>query len=171
VRIVAGQWRGRTIAAPRGTTVRPTADRVREAWMSILQQEIPEARVLDLFSGSGALGLEALSRGAAHATFVESAAPSLLSLRANIDRLGAGDVCTVHRMDALRFVASLEGAPFDVAFADPPYRTGLAAQVAERWRERAFSRILGVEHEADESMPDPADTRRYGDTALSFYRL
>ena len=139
--------------------------------MSILQHEIPGATVLDLFSGSGALGLEALSRGAAHATFVESAAPSLLSLRANIERLGAGEAATVHRMDALRFVASLDETAFDVAFADPPYRKGLASQLAACWRERAFSRILGVEHEADESMPDGADTRRYGDTALSFYRL
>lgn len=139
--------------------------------MSILQHEIPGATVLDLFSGSGALGLEALSRGAAHATFVESAAPSLLSLRTNIERLAAGEAATVHRMDALRFVASLGETAFDVAFADPPYRKGLASQLAACWRERAFSRILGVEHEADESMPDGADTRRYGDTALSFYRL
>jgi 16S rRNA (guanine966-N2)-methyltransferase len=171
VRIVAGQWRGRTIAAPRGSTVRPTGDRVREAWMSILQNDLPNATVLDLFSGSGALGLEALSRGAVHATFVESAAPSLLSLHANIDRLGAAELATVHRIEALRFLSSLADVTYDVAFADPPYRKGLATQVASRWRERAFSRILGVEHEAGETMPSGADTRRYGDTALSFYRI
>lgn len=139
--------------------------------MSILQNDLQDATVLDLFSGSGALGLEALSRGAAHATFVESAGPSLLSLRKNIDRLGATDVTTVHRLDAVRFVAALDGDAFDVAFADPPYQKGFAAQIAARWRERAFSRILGVEHEAGETMPDGADTRRYGDTALSFYRI
>ena len=139
--------------------------------MSILQNDLPDATVLDLFSGSGALGLEALSRGASHATFVESAAPSLLSLRTPLARLDAAAVPTVHRTDAMRFVAALSGLEFDVAFADPPYRKGLAAQVAARWRERAFSRILGVEHEAEESMPDGADTRRYGDTALSFYRI
>ncbi|HEY7861479.1 MAG: 16S rRNA (guanine(966)-N(2))-methyltransferase RsmD [Gemmatimonadales bacterium] len=171
MRIVAGQWRGRTIAAPRGAAVRPTADRVREAWMSILQNDLPNATVLDLFSGSGALGLEALSRGAVHATFVESAGPSLLSLQTNIDRLEAANVTTVRRIDALRFVASLADLEYDVAFADPPYRKGLAAQVASRWRECAFSRILGVEHEAGETMPSGADTRRYGDTALSFYRI
>jgi 16S rRNA (guanine966-N2)-methyltransferase len=139
--------------------------------MSILQNDLPDATVLDLFSGSGALGLEALSRGAVHATFVESAGPSLLSLQANIDRLAAADVTTVRRIDALRFVASLADLEYDVAFADPPYRKGLAAQVASRWRERAFSRILGVEHEVGETMPSGADTRRYGDTALSFYRV
>jgi 16S rRNA (guanine966-N2)-methyltransferase len=170
VRIVAGRWRGRTIAAPRGTTVRPTADRVREAWMSILQNDLPGATVLDLFSGSGALGLEALSRGASHATFVESAAPSLLSLRANIAQLDAAESTTVQRIDALRFVATLGDHAYDVAFADPPYRKGLAEQVAERWRERQFSRILALEHAAEEVMPSEGDTRRYGDTALTFYR-
>ncbi|MEP7086796.1 MAG: 16S rRNA (guanine(966)-N(2))-methyltransferase RsmD [Gemmatimonadota bacterium] len=170
MRIVAGRWRGRTIAAPRGMTVRPTADRVREAWMSILQNDLPGATILDLFSGSGALGLEALSRGASHATFVESAAPSLLSLRANITQLGAGDLSTVERMDALRFVAALGARAYDVALADPPYRQGFAAQVADSWREMQFSRILALEHAAEEAMPEGGETRRYGDTALSFYR-
>ena len=138
--------------------------------MSILQNDLPGATVLDLFSGSGALGLEALSRGAAHATFVESAAPSLASLRANIEALGAADAATVHRMDALRFLASVGEHAFDVTLADPPYRKSLAAQVAERWREVRFSRILAVEHAADDAMPAGGDTRRYGDTALTFYR-
>lgn len=138
--------------------------------MSILQNDLPGASVVDLFSGSGALGLEALSRGASHATFVDSAAPSLASLRANIDQLGASDVATVHRMDVLRFLAALHEHAYDVAFADPPYRTRLAAQVAERWRDTRFSRILAVEHAASEAMPEGGDTRRYGDTALTFYR-
>ncbi len=171
MRIVAGRWRGRTIDAPRGMTVRPTADRVREAWMSIVQNDLPAATVLDLFSGSGALGLEALSRGATHATFVESAASSLVSLRANIARLGAGEATIVERVDALRFLADLGEAAYDVTFADPPYRKGLAVEVAERWRERPFSRILGLEHEAEEAMPGDGDTRRYGDTSLTFYRV
>jgi 16S rRNA (guanine966-N2)-methyltransferase len=170
VRIVAGRWRGRTIAAPRGMTVRPTADRVREAWMSILQNDLPDASILDLFSGSGALGLEALSRGASHATFVESAAPSLASLQANIEQLGASAHATVHRMDALRFLATVDTHAYDVAFADPPYRKGLAVQVAARWREWQFSRILAIEHAADEAMPGGGDTRRYGGTALTFFR-
>lgn len=138
--------------------------------MSILQNDLPGASVLDLFSGSGALGLEALSRGASHATFVDSAAPSLASLRANIDQLGASDVATVHRMDVLRFLATLSEHAYDVAFADPPYRTSLASQVATRWRDARFSRILAVEHAASEVMPEGGDTRRYGDTALTFYR-
>lgn len=170
MRIVAGRWRGRTIAAPRGSVVRPTADRVREAWMSILQNDLPGATVVDLFCGSGALGLEALSRGASHATFVDSAAASLASLRANIEQLDASDAATVHRMDALRFLANLGEHAYDVALADPPYRKGLAAQVAERWRDGQFSRILAIEHATDEAVPAGGDTRRYGDTALTFYR-
>ena len=137
--------------------------------MSILQNDLPDAAVLDLFSGSGALGLEALSRGAAHATFVESAAPSLASLQSNIEQLGASEATTVHRMDALRFLATVGEHAFDVAFADPPYRKGLAAQVAERWREIRFSHILAIEHAAEEPVPAGGDTRRYGDTALTFY--
>ena len=171
MRIVAGRWRGRSISAPRGTIVRPTADRVREAWMSIVQNDLPGATVLDLFSGSGALGLEALSRGASHATFVDSGTPSLVSLRANIASLGAGEVTTVQHMDSLRFLATVCQQAYDVAFADPPYRKGLAVQVANRWREQRFSRILGLEHAADEAMPGDGDTRRYGDTALTFYRI
>ncbi|HSU93618.1 MAG TPA: 16S rRNA (guanine(966)-N(2))-methyltransferase RsmD [Gemmatimonadaceae bacterium] len=170
MRIVAGRWRGRTIAAPRGTSVRPTADRVREAWMSILQNDLPGATILDLFSGSGALGLEALSRGASHATFVESAASSLASLRSNIEQLGASDAATVVRMDALRFLDTAGELTYDVAFADPPYRKELATRVAERWRDVRFSRILAIEHASTEAIPSGGDTRRYGSTALTFYR-
>ena len=100
MRIVAGRWRGRTIKRPADDRVRPTADRVREAWMSIVQPELPDARVLDLFAGSGALGLEALSRGAAHCDFIEIGARSLAAIRANVDKLGAEDAVTIVRGDA-----------------------------------------------------------------------
>src|SRR6266511_2350351 len=103
VRIVAGQWRGRRIEAPSGRDVRPTLDRVREAWMSILQGDIPGARVLDLYAGSGALGLEALSRGAVSADFVETSARSLEALKANIASLDAGGSARVHRKAVLDF--------------------------------------------------------------------
>ena len=108
MRIVAGEWRGRTIRPPKDERVRPTADRVREAWMSIVRERIPDARVLDLFAGSGALGLEALSRGAAHCDFVEVSAPSLRAVRENTEALAAGDRATIHRGDAIRFIAGLE---------------------------------------------------------------
>jgi 16S rRNA (guanine966-N2)-methyltransferase len=170
VRIVSGRWRGRTIRAPRDERVRPTADRVREAWMSIVQRDLPGARVLDLFAGSGALALEALSRGAASAEAVELSARSLEAIRANAAALGAGDAIVVRRGDALRFIESLPPLAYDVAFADPPYRLGLAAKVAERWIASPFARVLGIEHEARESLPEGGETRRYGDSAITFYR-
>jgi 16S rRNA (guanine966-N2)-methyltransferase len=171
VRIVGGRWRGRTISAPAGEVVRPTADRVREAWMSIVGPRLPGARVLDLFAGSGALGLEALSRGAERVDFVETAPPSLAALRANIAALGAGDTeALVHRTDAVRFVEGLAAGAYDVAFADPPYKLGLAQRVVERWLEAPFATVLGVEHSAREPLPGDGDTRRYGSTAVTFFR-
>jgi 16S rRNA (guanine966-N2)-methyltransferase len=170
VRIVAGRWRGRRISAPPDDLVRPTADRVREAWMSIMRSDIPDARALDLFAGSGALGLEALSRGAATADFVENHPRSLRALKDNIDGLAAGELARVHRADVLAFIETLGENAYDIAFADPPYRQGLAAAVATRWKAVPFAPVIGIEHAAREEMPDGGDTRRYGDTAITFYR-
>ncbi|MDP9176830.1 MAG: 16S rRNA (guanine(966)-N(2))-methyltransferase RsmD [Gemmatimonadota bacterium] len=170
MRIVAGRWRGRTIDAPSGRGVRPTLDRVREAWMSILQKDLPGARVLDLFAGSGALGLEALSRGAERADFVEKNAASLHSLRANIDKLEAGDAATVHKTDAIQFVESLPSGAYDVAFADPPYAGSGAVVLASRWLQVPFATVLSIEHSASTTMPPGADTRGYGTTAITIYR-
>jgi 16S rRNA (guanine966-N2)-methyltransferase len=170
VRIVAGRWRGRSIKAPSGDEVRPTSDRVREAWMSIVAPSLPGALVLDLFSGSGALGLEALSRGAERVDFVEVAPRSLAALRANIEALGAEEGAVVHRADALRFIAPLGARAYDVAFADPPYKLGLAEQVAARWLESPFATLLGVEHFSHDRMPEGGDTRRYGSTSITLYR-
>lgn len=138
--------------------------------MSIVQPWLPEARVLDLFAGSGALGLEALSRGAAHADFVEHAAPSLRVLRDNIATLGAGDRARIKRSDAMRMIDRLEPRAYDVAFADPPYGHGLAAAVADRWLRVPFAAILGIEHSTRETMPAGGETRTYGSTALTVYR-
>lgn len=137
--------------------------------MSIVMPYLVDARVLDLFAGSGALGLEALSRGAASADLVEVSAAGVRAIRENAEVLGAGPELTIHRADALRFIERLEPAAFDIAFADPPYRYGLARAVAERWLAVPFAHVLGVEHEARETMP-PGDTRTYGSTAITFYR-
>src|SRR6059058_1929335 len=107
MRIVAGEWGGRRIQAPPGRGTRPTTDRVREAWMSVVAPVLPGARVLDLFAGSGALGLEALSRGAVAATFVEIHRLALSSLKANITLLKVDDRTVVHRVDALKFAEQL----------------------------------------------------------------
>jgi 16S rRNA (guanine966-N2)-methyltransferase len=170
VRIIAGHWRGRIIAAPPGEKTRPTTDRVREAWMSALQHDLPGARVLDLYAGSGALGLEALSRGAAHVTFVERSPGPLRALHANVDSLGASADVDVVKADALRFVETLVQRAFDIVLADPPYDSGAAAHLLARFAEVPFSRILCVEHRTRDVLPElgGASTRRYGDTSLTF---
>ena len=168
-----GGGRGGGSSRPPGARVRPTADRVREAWMSIVQPWLADARVLDLFAGSGALGLEALSRGAAHADFVESAArqPARAS-RENLAALGAGDrAIRVHRGDALRFAERLRAARLRRRLRRPAVRPR-----ARRAGRRALARtsrsptLLGVEHRAFEQMPEGGDRRRYGDTAITLYR-
>lgn len=142
--------------------------------MSIVQPALPGARVIDLFAGSGALGLEALSRGAASADFVEIAPASLEALRDNIDRLGGRERARVHRADALRFAGKLEPGAFDVAFADPPYNLGLATRLTSLWLRRPFAAIFGVEHDAHEQLPGEeaqgGDKRVYGSTAITIYR-
>lgn len=170
MRIVAGRWRGRRIEAPPGSSVRPTLDRVREAWMSILQLEIPGATVLDLFSGSGALGLECLSRGAVSADFVEKDPRTLVVLKRNVETLGAGEQVRIHRADALRYAASLDPVAFKLAFADPPYTGGIAEELAGLWLKRPFSSILSVEHDSRTKLPPGGETRRYGSSAITFYR-
>jgi len=171
VRIVAGRWRGRQIKAPLDDRVRPTGDRVREAWMSIVNPWLAGARVVDLFSGSGALGLEALSRGAQVVDFVEIAPKSLALIRTNAEALGAGDAAVVHRADAIRFVEKLAPHYYDVAFADPPYDLGLGAALAEHWLATPFADILGIEHRASEKLPGEGDRRRYGNTVITLYRV
>jgi 16S rRNA (guanine966-N2)-methyltransferase len=133
--------------------------------------ELPGARVVDLFAGSGALGFEALSRGAIRADFVELAPKSLAVLRTNAAALGAGDGAVIHRADALRFAAALEPNAFGVGFADPPYGLSLATKLAALWLSTPFATVLGIEHRVDEVLPGPGDRRRYGDTAVTIYRV
>ena len=182
MRIIAGRYRGHPIIAPAGRTVRPTTDRVREALFSILGASVEDASVLDLFAGSGALGLEALSRGAARAVFVEAAPVSIGALHKNIQRLGA-EVARVARgrvEDTLPRLAR-DGETFDLVFLDPPYNKGLAGEILARLGAgpllRPGARVV-AEHEADLSPPEILeggltrdDSRRYGDTVLTFYRV
>jgi len=138
--------------------------------MSIVGPLLPEARVLDLCAGSGALGFEAVSRGAASADLVEIAPPSLRAIQHNVELLGAGAAIRVHRTDALRFIEELDAGAYDVAFADPPYDLGMAPAIAERWLAVPFASVLGIEHRRDETLPGDGDRRRYGQTAITFYR-
>jgi 16S rRNA (guanine966-N2)-methyltransferase len=169
MRIIAGRWRGHPIQAPPGRDTRPTTDRVREAWMSALQPELPGASVLDLFAGSGALGLEALSRGAERVVFVERSGAALRALRGNVERLGAGAAVQVVREDALRYAGRLASGAFDLVLADPPYGQDFADTLVRLFIRTPFARWLWVEHRTAEALtlPPTARSRRYGDTTLT----
>ena len=169
MRIIAGAWGGRRIKAPGGRDVRPTTDRVREAWMSAMGGRLDGFSVLDLFAGSGALGLEALSRGAEHATFVEIGRQGLRALEDNLRTLDARARATVMKGDALRYARRLGPGAFDLALADPPYGAGHAAALLERFAEVPFARELWVEHRSGEPVPGLSGLRqrRYGDTTLT----
>lgn len=166
MRITGGTWRNRRLESPTDPRARPTTERVREAWMSIVRDRLAGARCVDLFAGTGAMGLEALSRGAATCDFVELYQQNLSALGRNIETLGADGVRIV-RADALRFAAKLEPLAYDVAFADPPYTTRHATRIADLFRAKPFARILGVEHDVREDV-GPGDHRKYGSTVITF---
>jgi 16S rRNA (guanine966-N2)-methyltransferase len=169
MRIIAGRWKGHRLKALQGRGIRPTTDRVRESWMSAMGGRLDGLRVLDLFAGSGALGLETLSRGAEHVVFVELARGSLKVLKANVELLDAGSATTVVADDVFHYLRRVAPGSFDVALADPPYGTGDAARLVEHFKARPFARELWVEHPWREEFPLGAldRTRRYGDTALT----
>lgn len=137
--------------------------------MSALQPEIHAARVLDLFSGSGALGLETLSRGAERVTFVEKGAPALRALKSNIDKLGAAGSVEVVRADGLAYARALGANAFDIALADPPYGHGFAAALIEMFARTPYAGSLWVEHRISDEVPDlpGSRARRYGDTVIT----
>jgi len=169
MRIIAGRWRGHRLKTVRGRGVRPTTDRVREAWMAAIGAKVEGAKVLDLFAGSGALGLEALSRGAEEVVFVERAKNALVTLRGNVELLGAKGECRIVAGDAMAFVRRLTEGAFDLGLADPPYNLGLAGRLLEIFAEKGFAQELWVEHRSTEAMPPLPGLRqrRYGDTTLT----
>lgn len=166
-RIISGELGGRRLVLPEDSRVRPTAERVREAWMSILAPRLPGSLVLDLFAGSGALGFEALSRGAARVTFGELSPAGVAAIRQNAESLGVSDRITVRRADAMRFIRRLSPGEFDIALADPPWSIPYAERLVAAFRERPFARVLAIEHPAATDLGGD-ETRRYGDIALTF---
>jgi 16S rRNA (guanine966-N2)-methyltransferase len=178
LRIVSGEFGGRRIRAPRGRETRPTAERIREAWFSALGQRLLGSHVVDLFAGSGALGLEALSRGAARAHFVESDHRVALTIRGNIQALGVEERASLIVRDVFVYLGGGDrdgrgdwgGKPFDIAFADPPYDTSAVTRLVECFLDKPFARLLCVEHAASQGdFGEGAHwTRRYGQTRLTF---
>lgn len=152
MRIVSGRWAGRSLVSP-GRRVRPTAESVRAAWLESLGDTVRGARVLDLFAGSGALGLEALSRGAASVDFVENGAAALHSLKANVAALRATKKTRIFKRDVLPWVQALASDAYDIAFVDAPYGSRKLDRVLETWLKAGFARTLGVESALDHPLP------------------
>ena len=171
MRIVGGKFAGRDLTSPNDFRVRPTAEHVRVAMVDLVAKDLTKARVLDLFAGTGALGLEALSRGADRADFVEFRPASLHALRANVAALRLRDRVRIFKRDALPFVAALEPESYDIAFADPPYESRMLDRVIDSWRLTRFARVLAVEHAATHDLPRGANRRVLEDTVVTVYRL
>lgn len=170
LRIIGGELGGRRLVSPRGRNTRPTRAAVREAWFNAIGPELPGSVVLDLFAGTGALGIEALSRGAASAEFIEADSRAYRLLRRNLEALGLVERTRTRRVDVFRRLDELAEREFDIALADPPYDSGAARKLVAVWLEHPFAGILCVEHgqkELDEF--EPGWRRTYGDTELSFF--
>jgi len=177
MRIIGGSARGRRIKSPPGR-LRPTSDRVREALFSILQSLVPGADFLDLYAGSGAVGLEALSRGASRAVFVEENRRRARAIQELLDELGWSDRARVHGLKVLRYL-DRHGESFDIVFVDPPYHTGELGKFLAALRPARLVRpggALVIEHPTDRPPRSPlpggftARSYRYGDTTLSVLR-
>jgi 16S rRNA (guanine966-N2)-methyltransferase len=178
MRVIGGALGGRRLEAPPGRATRPTSDRVREALFNVLG-DVSDAAVLDLYAGTGALGIEALSRGASRAVFVDNGRPAIAALRSNIEALGLAARSQVLALPVKRALGKLGGAgPFDLVLVDPPYASlDEAAEVLARLAAiTAPSARIVLEHASRDAPPEPSPlvrtaTRTYGDTALSFYSL
>jgi 16S rRNA (guanine966-N2)-methyltransferase len=169
MRIVGGKHAGRHLTSPPDRRVRPTAEHVRDAWLSHLEPKLTGARVLDLFAGTGALGLEAISRGAASCDFVETRPASLHALKANVAALHLREKTRIFKKDALPFAAALEAGAYDVCFADPPYESRMLDRLIEIWRQTPFAAVLSVEHAVDHELPIGGKRRVFEDTAVTVY--
>lgn len=177
MRIISGKYRGRKLFVPKGLNIRPTADRVKESVFNILGESVVGSKVLDLFAGSGALGIEALSRGASEAVFVDHHPTSVQAIKRNLAAVEETRG-RVFQFDPLKGMGQLKAAaPFDIVFLDPPYHKGLISKTLGRsaWRHMASDQALAVvEHPVDED-PLPGNgcwemvkQRRYGKTLISF---
>ncbi len=172
MRIVAGKHAGRQLTSP-AKRIRPTAEDVRDRWLGRLKGDLEGARVLDLFAGSGALGLEALSRGAISVEFVENGAEALHSLKANVAALREKKRTRIFKRDAIVFAEALGEHSYDIAFVDAPYGSKKLDRIVATWASCHFARILGVEHARDHDLPNErlrGRTRLRGETGVTIFR-
>jgi len=170
MRIVGGRLGGRDLVSPNDFRVRPTAEAVRAALLEALAGEIGGARVLDLFAGTGAIGLEALSRGARSADFVEFRPSSLHALKANVAALGLTSHARIFKRDAVPFAEALAADSYDVAFADPPYGSRILDRVIAAWQRNRFARVFAVEHDPAHALPAGGRRIVVAEAAVTIYR-
>jgi 16S rRNA (guanine(966)-N(2))-methyltransferase RsmD len=181
LRIIAGEAKGRRIIAPPGRDIRPTSDRVKESLFNILGDKVPDSVVLDLFAGTGNLGLESLSRGAKLSIFIDSNRESIKLIYENIKLLKFEEACEVYHNDASSALTILnrKGVLFDIIFVDPPYHKNMVPVVINKISELGLLKddgVIAAEHDVKDLLPDRISdivsykTSIYGDTGLTFYR-
>lgn len=166
MRIIGGKWAGRDLVSPSGR-VRPTTEQLRSTWMELLQPDLKGARCLDLFAGTGALGLEALSRGARSCDFVENAPAAMHALKANVASLRARACTRIFDRDAIPFIERIIEPAYDIVFLDPPYGSRKLDRVLAHWLSHRFSRILALEHAPNHELPTRGIRRRVGDSVVT----
>lgn len=169
MRIVGGKFADRNLTSPNDFRVRPTGEQVRAALVGMLGDDLQDARILDLFAGTGALGLEAISRGAKYADFVEFRPSSLHALKANIAALGVQKKSRIFKKDALPFAAALDADRYDIVFVDPPYNSKMLDRLLDSWRAVPFARIFAAEHATDHTLPQGGRRRVFDDTSITVY--
>lgn len=170
MRIIGGKYKGRDLTSPSDFRVRPTAEKVRGFLLDQLKPDLDGAKVLDLFAGTGALGLEAISRGAKYADFVETRPSSLHALKANIGLLRISTKCRVYKKDAVQFAEALTEQRWDIAFADPPYNSKMLDRVLTAWQATKFSKLLAIEYATGHVLPSPDYRHTIEDTTIAIYR-
>lgn len=169
MRVVGGRYAGRQLASPAGR-VRPTTEELRAALMEVLAAELQHARCLDLFAGSGALGLEAVSRGARSCDFVENNPSAMHALKANVAALRLREQVRIFDRDAIPFVERITQQAYDIAFVDPPYGSRKLDRVVQRWLAQPFSAIACFEHAPEHDLPIQGRRMRAGDSVMTIVR-
>ena len=180
MRVIAGKYRGHKLFVPRGRLIRPTPDMVRESIFNILGAKVSNSRVLDLFAGTGALGLEAISRGAREAVFADKRNTSLAAINRNIQTLSLAGQCRVLKIDLMRGLGRLknEVEPFDLIFMDPPYTVNVVGEILDQLTESGLAAPQAqavAEHDSKLDLTDSVEhwiltkQRRYGQTTISFF--
>ncbi len=182
MRVIAGKYKGRGLCSIKGIDIRPTSDMVKESLFNILGDAVIDSRFLDLFGGTGGVGIEALSRGAEHAVFIDASTKSIKVLKENLNNLGIKEEAEVFNTEYSTAINKLDkyNKKFDIIFIDPPYGIGIAESALELIEKSAVlsqSGLIIVEHDSKHNMPEGIGkqykyrTKQYGNTALSFYKI